>query len=89
MSPDEAAVFICEQSPTVLWGIDTRRELLQYLRSAGRSLSPAVGEQLTDKILEGPPREQFRAEISEEEFLEIRDRSVYLRLAKINRAACY
>jgi hypothetical protein len=85
MSADEVAHFVCEQPPSTLWGIDTRRELLQCLRSVARQMSPEASEALIEKILAGPSREQFPAGISDEDFEEARDRLIHIRLAKFQQ----
>jgi SIR2-like domain len=88
LTADEAVHFLVQRPPSTLWGVDTRRELLQYLRTAGRNLSQRAAQQLTDLILTGPPRAQYREEVSPDEFAEIRDRATHLRLAKLEESGC-
>jgi hypothetical protein len=72
-----------------MWGgVDTRRELLQYLRTAGLNLSTPAVEQLTDLILEGPPAAKYPEEVAPGEIAEIQDRTIHLRLAKLQEGGC-
>lgn len=66
-----------------LWSIDTRRETLTLLRLKGQRLSEGGQTRLETAILAGPPRDMYSEEVSEDDWLEIVDRSVWLRLAKL------
>jgi DNA-binding transcriptional ArsR family regulator len=46
-------------------------------------LSPQDAKRLSSLVLQGPPRTQYRPELSEQEYLEIKDRAISLRLMKL------
>jgi hypothetical protein len=83
LSAAESVAYLAAQSNIVLWGPDTRRELLQYLRRIAPLLSADNTEELCELILAGPPRARYSAEISPEEFAEIADRAIRLRLLRL------
>lgn len=66
-----------------LWAIDTRREALSLLRLQGPRLPGDQRSILLAAILSGPPRDMYSAEITPEDWQETRDRSIWLRLAKL------
>jgi hypothetical protein len=66
-----------------LWSIDTKREALALLRLQGLKLSDDDRSRLLAAILAGPTRRMYSPEITPEDWQEIVDRSVWLRLAKL------
>jgi hypothetical protein len=82
-SPAESLSYLSKQPASALWGLDTHRELLQYLTRIAALLSVEEMERLTGIVVKGPPRTQFRADLDEEEFLERWDQAVHLRLMKL------
>jgi hypothetical protein len=71
---------------TVLWSVFTHRESFQLLREVWPQLGEKERMELIKAVLKGPPREMYRAEISEEEWAGIRDRDVWERLCLLNEA---
>jgi hypothetical protein len=86
LAASESVEHLCRQPSGALWGMDTRRELLQYLTRIGPQLTDPDAERLLMLLVSGPPRSHYRAEISEEEYLEYRDHAIYLRLMKLSEA---
>ena len=66
-----------------LWTAFAKRELCRLLVLQGKSLSPRELRALEDAILQGPPRDLYKRDISQEDWNYIVDRSVWLRLAKL------
>lgn len=66
-----------------LWSIDTKREALALLRLQGPKLSDDARSRLLAAILAGPPRRMYSSEVTLEDWQEIVERSVWLRLAKL------
>ena len=64
----------------------THRESFQLLREVWPQLSEKKRVELTEAVLKGPPREMYRADISDEEWASIRDRDVWERLCLLNEA---
>jgi hypothetical protein len=83
LSASESINYVNTQPASLLWGVDTRRELLQYLSRIGPLLSHDEAKILSGRILAGPPRVNFRAEVSDEEFQRHIDRAIHIRLAKL------
>ncbi len=83
VSAAESVEYLSKQPTSTLWGLDTHRELLQYLGRIAQMLSPENAERLTALIIAGPPRAQYRAEVTDEDFADITDRTIHLRLAKL------
>lgn len=66
-----------------LWSIDTRREVIALLRLQGLRLSKTGLTRLEEAILTGPPREKYTDEMMREDWQELSDRYIWLRLAKL------
>ncbi|HEY2918093.1 MAG TPA: hypothetical protein VGK77_03760, partial [Candidatus Binatia bacterium] len=88
LSNEEALSLILEDKAWWLWSIETQRESIRLLVSLAPRLDQNQLKSLSSTILEGPPREMFVEELPAEEWAEIVDRNVWLRLAKIKGAAC-
>jgi hypothetical protein len=66
-----------------LWSNTTRREVCRLLATNAYKLEPNDLDVLLDAILKGPPREDYRRELLDEEWQGIKDRAIWIRLAKI------
>jgi hypothetical protein len=71
---------------TILWSLDTWRELFQYLGRVGPQLLPANAEALINAIAEGPGRDLYRENVPHDEFERLRDRAIYPRLLKLQES---
>lgn len=67
-----------------LWGVDTHRETMRLLVLQGAQLSPEARARLETAILAGPPPTMCRDDIEPERWRALVDRSVWLRLAKLD-----
>jgi hypothetical protein len=72
--------WLSEDNLFWLWNINTRREVLQLLKSLQEKLSSSQLSSLTAMIVKGPSREFFRDDLTDEEFVDIRSRGIWLRL---------
>lgn len=68
-----------------LWSVDTQRETMRLLVLQGASLMPEARTKLEASILTGPPRRMYRDDLKPEDWQSIVDRSVWLRLAKLEQ----
>lgn len=66
-----------------LWSPELTREVLRLLVLQGGNLRQAEHEQLEIAILMGPPRRMYREDLEPEQWDDLKDRSVWLRLAKL------
>lgn len=66
-----------------LWSIDTKREAIALLRLQGPRLTKDGLARLEEAILKGPPREKYSDEMTPKDWIELSDRYIWLRLAKL------
>jgi hypothetical protein len=83
LSPSESINYLSTQPASAVWGLETHRELLQYLTRIASSVSNDDADRLAEIIVSGPPRHQFRADLTDEQFREISDQEIHIRLAKL------
>jgi hypothetical protein len=69
-----------------LWSEETRRETLRLLVAIAPRLDVTLLHELEQAILAGPPHTMYREDIDPEEWAQLVDRNVWLRLAKILQA---
>ncbi len=69
-----------------LWSSETLREAIRLLVALAPQLEEAEFSRLERAILAGPPREMYKAEIEPETWMQIQDRGIWLRLAKVAEA---
>lgn len=80
IEPQQWVEWLVSDNGFWLWSTTAHREVMRLLALQGGSLTMANQEGLENAILSGPPSESF-----EDEYREFRiDRSVWLRLAKLN-----
>ena len=65
-----------------LWSVETEREAIRLLVTLAPQLGKAELVELEQAILAGPPHDVFRDDIEPERWTRIRDRKVWVRLAK-------
>lgn len=66
-----------------LWSIESEREAMRLVVALASRLDPSGLAALESAILEGPPRKMFKDDIEPERWSELREREIWLRLAKI------
>lgn len=69
-----------------LWSEEVRRETMRLLVTIAPKLNTSELKELERAILKGPPREMFNDDMESETWSDIVDRSVWLRLVKIQAA---
>lgn len=82
-APEECLDYLLEQNGWWLWSVYVYREKFRLLNAIWPRLSDKAAEQLVARILTGPPRNMFRAEVTSAEFERISDREIWLHLAKL------
>ncbi|MFB9159681.1 anti-phage defense-associated sirtuin Dsr1 [Chromobacterium violaceum] len=83
IDPNLWVEWLIENNAWWLWSIDTRREAIALLRLQGPRLTKDGLALLEEAILKGPPRDMYSDEITPEDWQELRDRYIWLRLAKL------
>ena len=66
-----------------LWLREWKAELCRVFRKRGKDLSRETVARICDRLLLGPPRELYRAEIAPEEWENIRKAEIYTRLSAL------
>jgi len=69
-----------------LWSVETGREVHRLLVLQGKHVPAGQRSRLTGAILEGPPREMFRHDIEQQQWRELVDVQVWLRLSKLRES---
>ncbi len=77
-----ALEILLDGDPEALWSVGLQRECLRMFRLTGNQILRPVLGRLVTRILAGPPRAMY-GEISETDWKYVRDRSIWLRLAKL------
>ena len=75
--------FLSDECQTSLWDSKTRRETLRFMRIRGQDFHKLQLDSLTEKILQGPPREMYKNNLTEDDWNERRDHQILLRLYKL------
>ena len=85
LGDDNALELMLDPKGVWLWSISTQPEVLRFLRKSAHRLTTSQLGRLINAILEGPPRYLYRADIADEKYEEIRDTSIWERLAFLQR----
>ncbi len=78
-------ILLDRQQPA-LWDINIMREPLRFLRKRGHQFREEQLTQLTEAILEGPPRQMYQEDLTADEWNTVRDYQILLRLYKLKEA---
>lgn len=68
-----------------LWSVETQRETMRLLVLQGASSAPETRAKLERTILAGPPRRMFHDDLNPEEWQDIVNKSIWLRLSKLRQ----
>lgn len=68
-----------------LWNVSTHREVLQLLRNLYNRANNEQYQVVLKLIMSGPKREWYKEEVSQEEFENLCDRAIWLRLQKLQQ----
>lgn len=82
---DKVVSWLKQDDTYWLWNVSTHREVLQLLRTLHRTASNEQYEEILQVTINGPRREWYREELSEEEFEGLCNRSIWLRLKKLQQ----
>ena len=66
-----------------LWSVETTREALRLLVALTPDLDDAQRSELESAVLNGPSREMYREDIDQDVWTGVREREIWLRLAKM------
>ncbi len=83
----EALEWLLTDEQRWLWSDETRRETMRLLVYLARQLDTATLAELEQAILSGPPRNLYRADIDPDDWNDILNHGVWLRLAKKARSS--
>lgn len=88
ISPEQWVDWLLANNSWCLWAIDTRREVFRLFVLQGQHLTTSTQKRLEAAIINGPPREMYRADLEEEKWQNLVSRSVWLHLAKLSASGC-
>jgi hypothetical protein len=80
---DEIVDYLLEDNNHWLWSLETYREVFRLLAVLWPNLDDANSIRLANNILQGPPREMYRADLTPEEWEHTQNREVWLKLSKL------
>lgn len=66
-----------------LWSLETEREVMRLLIDLAPQLSQRMRDELLQAIVTGPPRTMFIPDLEPERWGRVKDRKIWIRLAKI------
>ena len=79
-------LILLNNNQPALWGSQTLRESLRFLRKRGQDFQKPQLKRLIETILLGPPRDLYKDDLSEDDWSSLRDRDVILRLYKLKES---
>lgn len=85
LNDEEALEILLMENGWWLWSQETKRESYQLLLRLSRDLEPIAKDRLFSRIMEGPPREMYRKDLEDGEWIECRDMDIWMRLKTISR----
>ena len=83
IDPSEWAEWLLADRGWSLWSVEVKREAMRLLVFRGASLDVPTQQRLEAAILAGPPRDMHSEELEFERWVDIANRAVWLRLAKL------
>lgn len=85
--PNEWVDWLLADDAWWLWSTDTRREVFRLFILQGRQLTGEAEERLESAILAGPPRQMYIDDLTPQRWEDIKSRSVWLHLSKLNASS--
>lgn len=82
VSSDEALALLSQDRRWWLWSVETQREAIRLICALASRLRDDDADRLTHLVLLGPPRDMFKAELGDLQWERIKERMIWLRLAK-------
>ena len=86
VSANEALEWLLSDDAWWLWSFETQREAMRLIAHLGVRLDSDQTSLLEVSILNGPPRAMFNDQMKDERWIQIQDRSIWLRLNKLSKA---
>lgn len=83
---DLAMEILLDDLHPTLWNSQYKREVLRFLRKRGKDIPSKAFSRLVKAILAGPPRNQYRQDLTAAEWANIRDHRIRLRLLKLQES---
>ena len=77
---------LLNESQPALWGSQTLRETLRFLRKRGKDFESDQLDRLTEITLQGPPQKIYGNDFKEEYLNSLRDYQIFLRLSKLKES---
>jgi hypothetical protein len=81
---DDIIDYLLDNNGWWLWSLSTHREVFRLLAVLWAKLDTINEKKLLHIILNGPPREMYKSDLSKQEWRRLSNRSVWLILAKLN-----
>ena len=85
VSSDEALELLSEDRSWWLWSVETQREAIRLICGLAARLDDNDADYLTGLVLQGPPRDMYKAELDSSQWERIKERTIWLRLAKFEK----
>jgi len=83
VSPEQWVDWLLSDRAWWLWTVDTQREVFRLLVLQGNRLELSAQDRLEAAILNGPPREMYKDDLTPERWGELVQRKVWLYLSKL------
>ena len=87
IDPSTGAELLLEGDAGVLWSRDEQREVMRFLRKGGGRLSQETVVRLSGAILDGPPANTWRDDLTEERRTELTEGVTWKRLVRLQLAS--
>jgi len=75
--------YLLEDNGQWLWSLETRREVFRLLAVLWPKLYEKTADHLVNTILQGPPREMYRSDLTQEKWEYIFNHDIWLMLSKL------
>jgi hypothetical protein len=82
-SQDNVVNYLLEDNGWWLWSVETRREVFRLLAVLWPELDEETADHLIDTILQGPPKEMFRVDLTHGDWEQLFDHDIWLMLSKL------
>ena len=85
IAPRRALTWLLADEHWWLWSVEVQREAMRLLVALSQRLDSPGLLALEEAVLGGPPRDMFKEDLGPEEWIQLRDRGIWLRLAKMDQ----
>ncbi|WP_419906562.1 hypothetical protein [Hoeflea sp.] len=86
IKPKQALDWLLMDANCWLWSAETQREAMRQLVVLGAKFDDGALKKLERVILDGPPREMFKPDLDNRKWQMIKEKNIWLRLAKLKQA---